>query len=370
MGFDIAIGARVRKSPYYEKTVEAGVSSFSVYNHMLMPTGYGDWAAEYDRLVNGVAMWDVAVERQVSIKGPDAEALTRYLTSRELGALKPEQGKYVPICNHEGILINDPVLLPVADDEFWLSIADSDIKLWAQAVAAERGLNVTVSEPDVSPLAIQGPKAMDVGAQLFGDWVHDLRFFGFKAANIDGIDLLVARSGWSKQGGLELYLLDGDQGGQLWDLVKEAGASFDIGPGCPNSIERIESGLVSYGADTDEETNPFEVGLGKFVNLDREDDFVGKAALTEILANGIKRAFVGFLLEDDFPSAAQHKMPVISNGVDVGFLSSSAYSPRVGSSIGIGLVATEVSADGSPVSIRNGDKNFDATVTSLPFKIK
>lgn len=372
MSLGIAIGARVRKSPYFNKTVEDGVTSFSVYNHMYMPTGYGDPSAEYDRLINGVAMWDVAVERQVSLKGRDAEKLARYLTTRDLGALNVGQGRYVPLCDHRGTLINDPVLLPISEDEYWLSIADSDVLLWSRGIAAERGYEVNIHEPDVSPLAIQGPKAVDVVADLFGDWVRDLKYFGHREARLNGIPLHVARSGWSKQGGYELYLQDGLRGGELWDLVKEAGQKYDIGPGTPNYIERLESGLVSYGADTDDFTNPYEVGLGKFVSLEREDEFIGKEALKKIKQEGIKRQFVGYRIEGQ-PLAAgnQHKWPVKDGEVFVGFVSASAWSPRVKSNIGVGLVETAYSEPGSKVTIQTdlAEGDMQAEVAKLPFDI-
>ncbi len=372
MSLGIAIGARVRKSPYFDKTIEDGVTSFSVYNHMYMPTGYGDPLAEYDRLINGVAMWDVAVERQVSLKGPDAEKLARYLTTRDLGVLNIGQGRYVPLCDHRGTLINDPVLLPIAEDEYWLSIADSDVLLFSRAIAAERGFDVSIHEPDVSPLAIQGPKAVEVVSDLFGDWVRDLKYFGHKETRLNGIPLHVARSGWSKQGGYELYLMDGQRGGELWDIVKEAGQKYDIGPGTPNYIERLESGLVSYGADTDDFTNPYEVGLGKFVSLDREDNFIGKEALKKIHADGIKRQFIGYKIEGEALAAGnQHKWPVKDGESHIGFVSASAWSPRVKSNIGVGLVETAFSEPGSKVTIQTDTKDGDLTaiVSKLPFDI-
>jgi glycine cleavage system aminomethyltransferase T len=253
--FSIHIGPNIRTSPYFEATVADGVRSFSVYNHMAIPGHFGDPEAEYDRLLNGVAMWDVAAQRQVQLEGPDAMALAQLLTPRNLAGTKVGQGRYVPMCDHDGWLINDPVLLPLSDTCVWLSIADSDIALWAAAIGRERGLDVTVSEPDVSPLAIQGPKAMDVAEVLFGDLgAGALKYFQFREAELDGIPLIVARSGWSKQGGVELYLRDGGRGTELWHRVKEAGAPFGIGPGAPNDIERLESGLISYGADMRRQT--------------------------------------------------------------------------------------------------------------------
>ena len=213
MTFQIGIGPNNRKSAYFDATVAEGVACFSVYNHMFIPAHYGDPEGEYDALMNGVAMWDVAAQRQVELSGPDAARLIQDLTTRDMSKTRIGQGRYVPMCDHQGRLINDPVLLMLAQDRYWLSIADSDIALWASAIAAERGWDVTVVEPDVSPLAVQGPKAEAVITALFGDWVRDLRYFGFKQTQLGDIPLVLARSGWSKQGGFELYLQDSSRGG-------------------------------------------------------------------------------------------------------------------------------------------------------------
>ncbi len=244
--------------------------------------------------------------------------------------------------------------------------------LWSRGIAAERGYDVFVHEPDVSPLAIQGPKAVDVVSHLFGDWVRDLKYFGHRETELNGIPLNVARSGWSKQGGYELYLKDGLRGGELWDLVKEAGKPYDIGLGTPNYVERLESGLVSYGADTDDLSNPYEIGLGKFVSLDRDDDFIGKEALTKIHAESIKRQFVGYLIEGaPLATGNQHKLPVKNDEAHVGFVSASAWSPRVKSNIGIGLVETQFSEPGTKITIQTDTAVGDlgAVVSKLPFDI-
>ena len=341
MSLMLSVGARVRKSPFFAATRKAGLAAASVYNHMFMPTSYGDPAAEYDRLVNGVAMWDVAVERQVALKGPDALKLARLLTPRNLDGLVTGQGKYVPICNYAGVIINDPVLLRVDEDEIWLSIADSDILLWAAAIAGAHRLDVRVYEPDVSPLAIQGPKSADVVANLFGNWVKELKYFEFRVTELAGIPLVVARSGWSKQGGFELYLRDGHRGEELWDLVARAGAPQGIGPGTPNYVERLESGLISYGADTDAHTNPFELGMDNFMDLDQPHEFIGKSALKAIRAAGVKRRFIGLLIEGaPFEGGNEHRWDVTLNAAYAGFASACAYSPRVGSNIGVGLIST------------------------------
>ena len=367
MSLMLSVGARVRKSPFFSSARKAGLAAASVYNHMYMPTSYGDPAAEYDRLVNGVAMWDVAVERQVALKGPDALKLARLLTPRNLDGLTIGQGKYVPICNYDGVIINDPVLLLVDDDEIWLSIADSDIVLWASAIAGAHKMNVRVFEPDVSPLAIQGPKSADVVAALFGDWVKELRYFGFRVTKLQGIPLVVARSGWSKQGGFELYLRDGSRGAELWDLVAKAGAAYGIGPGTPNYVERLESGLISYGADTDDRTNPFELGMDNFINLDQPHDFIGKPALQAIKAAGVSRRFIGLLIDGaPFKGGNEHRWDVTLNGAYAGFASACAYSPRVQSNIGVGMVSTEAIAASDGVAIVTDDGILPARTASFP----
>ena len=252
--FEISPTTRLRRSPFFEATVSEGVTGFYPYNNMLMPTGFGHPEEEYWRIINGVSMWDVAVERQVELNGPDASKLAQILCPRDLTKCREGQGKYVALCNHDGVIINDPILLKLSETRFWLSIADNNIVLFSRAIAAERGLNVNVFEPDVSPLAVQGPKAEDVIASIFGDWVRDLKYFWFKETEIKGIPLQVARSGWSKQGGFELYLMDNTKALALWNIVKEAGKPWGIGPGNPNMSERIESGLLSYGSDTDDQT--------------------------------------------------------------------------------------------------------------------
>lgn len=344
MTIEIAIGANLRKSPYFEATLRAGAKNFSVYNHMLIPGHFGDPDGEYQRLMTGVAMWDVAAQRQVEVTGPDAARLVQYLTPRNLSGTKIGQGRYVPICDHDGYLINDPVLLKLAEDRFWLSVADSDIHLWAQAIAQEKGWQAQVGEPDVSPLAIQGPQAEAVTAALFGDWVRDLRYFGFRETTLDGIPLVLARSGWSKQGGFELYLTDASRGIELWDRVAAAGAPFGIGPGAPNDIERVESGLISYGSDMRRQVipaDPFEMGLGGLVDLAREDDFVGRAALQRIAARGAARRRVGFWVEGTPPSPG-HAVPVHLAGEPVGVVSELVHSPRLGRTIAVGLLRADL----------------------------
>ena len=364
----IGIVQRTRKSPYFNATVQAGVKGFSVYNHMLLPIYYESTEADYWHLMRNVTMWDVAVERQVEIKGPDAFHLVRLMTPRNLAKCKIGQCKYVPIIDERGGILNDPVLLRLAEDHFWLSLADSDILLYAKGLALGQRLNVDISEPDVSPLAIQGPRADDVAAALLGDWVRELRFFRFKPYNLDGIPLLVARSGWSKQGGVELYLRDGSQGERLWEMVATAGQPFDIKPATPSTIERIENGLLSYGNDMTINENPFEVGLGKYCDLDQPFDFIGKEALKAIQAAGVKRQLVGLVIGNERIGGSSHYWPVQDiNGRSIGKVTSAVYSPRLMKNIAFGLLENDFTAVGTTVRVETEYGPQPGVVSAIPF---
>lgn len=359
--------ARIRKSPFYDATIAEGVTSFTPYNRMLMPTGYGHPQDEYWRLIEAVSLWDVAVERQIELFGRDAAALAQILCPRDLAHCAIGQGKYVALCNHAGTIINDPILLKLSDQRYWLSIADSDVLLWARAIAAERKLDVRVTEPDVSPLAVQGPKSDDVVAAVFGDWVRDLKYFWFQETAIDGIPVAVARSGWSKQGGFEIYLMDGTRGTQLWNIVREAGRPYGIGPGNPNACERIESGLLSWGGDTDDETNPFEIRMGKFVDLDVPDEVIGVTSLRTIVSAGIKRHQLGVVLEGDVPHQPDSEwMSIHKDGTRAGDMTNCTWSYRLNANIGFALVSVDA-MPGDAVTVDIRGKPVAGTLTTLPF---
>ncbi len=364
--FEFTPTIRIRRSPFFDATVAEGVTGFMPYNQMLLPVGYGDPEAEYWRLINGVAQWDVSVERQVQISGPDASKLAQILTPRDLSNCAENQGKYIAICNHQGTIINDPILLKLEENLYWLSIADSNILFWARAIAAERGLNVTIIEPDVSPLAVQGPKAEAVIAAIFGDWIHDLKFFWFQKTEIEGIPLMLARSGWSKQGGFELYLMDGSMGTALWNIVREAGKAFDIGPGNPNPCERIEGGILSWGADTDDDTNPFEVGLGKYIDLHVDDDVVGIEPLRNIKQNGPKRHQLGLVLEGEKAAPHTSWFDIFHEGIKVGDMTNGVWSYRMQSNIGFALISSDIKS-GVKVVVQKGSRSVSGTLCELPF---
>jgi aminomethyltransferase len=365
--FQLSPTNRHSHSPFFEATVAAGVRAFSPYNQMLMPTGFGDPESEYWRLIKGVSQWDVAVERQIQITGPDAGRLAQILSPRDLTNCAIGQGKYVALCNHAGTLINDPIVLKLGEDRYWFSIADSNILFWSRAIAAERELDVQIVEPDVSPMAVQGPKAEDVVASIFGDWVRDLKYFWFRETSVEGIPVAVARSGFSKQGGFELYLLDGSKGTALWNIVDEAGRPWGIGPGCPNPVERVESGLLAYGGDTDDATNPFEVRLGNFVDLEVPDDVVGIEALRRIHGEGPARCQLGIIFDGDRPTKPHGVWyDVLSAGRKVGDMTNGVWSYRLERNIGYALISRD-RAPGDRVEVMKENGSISATLTELPF---
>ena len=367
MGFGLGIGIRIRKSAYFDATVAAGVTHFSTYNHMFMPVSYGDQLAEYRRLIEGVAMWDVACQRQVELRGPDASALAQAVVCRDISDVEVGQGKYTPMVDHSGRLINDPLTLRVDEDRWWISLADGDMLYWCRAIAAERGLDVEVSEPDVSPLAVQGPKAEDVIASLFGDWIRDIRYFWYRPTELAGIPLHLGRAGWSKQGGFELYLMDGARGTDLWNLVAEAGEAFGIGPGTPSYIERIESALLSFRGDTLDDSDPFEARLERFVDLDSGVDFIGREALSAIRDRGLRRQLVGLVIDGDDLDGPQYPWPISHRGAAVGTVRAATFSPRLEQNIALAIVDVPANGPGSELIVDSQYGVRGAVVVDIPF---
>ncbi|MEM9200487.1 MAG: glycine cleavage T C-terminal barrel domain-containing protein [Actinomycetota bacterium] len=363
---EITIGSRIAKSPYYDATVAAGATHYTIYNRMYMPTSYGDPHGEYERLMTGVSIWDVGAERQVEIVGPDARAFTDYVSCRNLANLKIGRGRYTPMCNYDGILINDPIAMPLTEDHWWLSIADSDVVLHCQAVAGAKGFDVTVREPDVSPLAIQGPKAQDLCRDLFGDVVDEIGFFHFRAVDLDGIPIVLMRSGWSRQGGFELFLTDGSHGQALWDRAFAAGEPYGAAPGTPHQMERMENGLLSYRSDTDDDTDPIEANLGKWVNLDG-DDFVGKAALqARHVDPAARKLLVNVYVDGDMP-ASEHPWPASIGGTPAGELRAGVWSPKLGRNIGLALVPADLAVTGTTIDVDADGTALTMTITDVPF---
>lgn len=361
-------GTQIRKSPYFDATVRWGAKAFSVYNHMYIPRDFGDPEQNFWNLVNAAILCDVAVERQVEITGPDAARFTQMLTPRDLSSLAIGQCKYVLVTNTEGGILNDPIVLRLAEDHFWLSLADSDILLWAQGLAVHADLDVSIREPDVSPLQLQGPRSGDVMEALFGPGIRDLRYFWLREAELDGIPLIVSRTGWSGELGYELYLRDGARGDELWERIMAAGAPYGLQPGHTSTIRRIEAGMLSYHADMDAQTNPFELGLDRLVNLDTDADFVGKAALARIRDEGPRRKQVGLVIGGArLPGPNTVFWPVTRNGASIGKVTSAVHSPRLRQNIALALVSAEHAALDTAVEVSVHGEPVPARIVGRPF---
>jgi aminomethyltransferase len=362
-------GPWYRRSPFFQKTLEAGCSAYDIYNHMLLPGYYADPVEEYWALLNGVTLWDVGVERIVEITGPDASEFTNRLTCRDLTKCAVGQGKYVLITAEDGGIVNDPVLLRVEENRWWLALADSDAGLWARGAAVYSGLDVTVREPDVHPVQVQGPKSKDVIRQLFGDAVADLRYYWTAEASLDGIPVVISRTGWTGEVGYEIYLRDGSRGGDLWDRIMEAGRPHDIRPIAPCEARRIEAGIFNYGSDMTIENNPFEVsGLERLVER-QETDYIGKAALERIRAEGVSRKLVGVEVEGDaLPFEIAEKRPALVDGDPVGTVTDLIWSPRLERNIGYVWMPIELAGPGTELEIEGPDgARVAGRTAAIPF---
>ncbi|MFT4607400.1 MAG: dimethylsulfoniopropionate demethylase [Arenicella sp.] len=330
---------RVRKTPYSTRVEEAGVTAYTVYNHMLLPTLFDTPERDYWHLCQHVQVWDVSGERQVELRGPDAAKLAQLMTPRDLSKIDLLQGKYAPICNAEGFILNDPIIIKLAEDRFWLSIADSDVRFFAQGLAQGYGLDVEVFEPDVSPLGVQGPKADDLMARVFGEKVRDIRFFRGEMLEFQGVEMYVARSGWSKQGGFEIYMPQWDLGEALWDELFANGEDLDVRAGCPQGNERLESGLLSYGNDMDEYDTPFECGLDSYLNLDADIESLSLPAL-KAMAGTQTRKLIG-LAFDRSPSMPPSRLggsDIEVDGEIIGEIRSQAWSYRYNKNLAIAML--------------------------------
>ena len=361
-------GTQIRKSPFFAATVRWGARAFSVYNHMYIPRDFGDPVANFWNLVNAATLSDVSVERQVEITGPDAARFTQLLTPRNLSRCAVGQCKYLLITNAAGGILNDPVLLRLGKNHFWLSLADSDILLWAQGVAINSGMDVEIREPDVSPLQLQGPNSGQVMQALFGDSIARLGYYKLDEFDLDGIPLIVSRTGWSSELGYEIYLRDGSRGDDLWERIMAAGKPFGLAPGHTSTIRRIEAGMLSYHSDMDIDTNPFEVGLGRLVDLDTQANYIGKAALQRIASEGVSRLLVGLEIGGEPLSGPNtERWPVIRSGQRIGKVTSAVYSPRLEANIALAMVQIEHSAIDTRVEVATPDASRSARVVPEPF---
>ena len=366
---DFGFGTQIRKSPYFDATLRWGAQGYSVYNHMYIPRDFGDPEQNFWNLVNDAILCDVAVERQVEISGPDAARFVQMMSPRDLSKMQVGQCKYVILTNQHGGILNDPVLLKLAEDRYWFSLADSDVLFWAQGLAAHGGYDVTIHEPDVSPLQLQGPRSRDIMIALFGDWVSDLKYYWFQPASLDGIDVMVSRTGWSSELGYEIFLQNTAQGDQLYETIMQTGKEMGLKPGHTSTIRRIEGGMLSYHADMDISNNPFELGLDRLINLDGDFDFIGKDALRQIKAQGVTQKQVGLVI-DTPPLASPNTRfwPVLNaSGDEIGKVTSAVYSPRLKKNIALAMISADQADIGTSLPVEMGQNTVSAEIVETPF---
>ena len=366
-GFPIVKSRRVRSSPYTSRIEKQGVTAYTVYNHMLLPAAFGSLEDSCNHLKKNVQVWDVAAERQVEILGKDASKLVQLMTCRDLSKSKIGRCYYCPLIDGDGNLVNDPVILKLAEDRWWISIADSDVIFFAKGLASGNNFDVEIFEPNVDILAIQGPKSFDLMEKIFGKKIKELKFFGFDYFDFKGVKHLIARSGWSKQGGFEVYVENTKSGLDLYDELFKLGKEFDVKPGCPNLIERIESGLLSYGNDFDNQDNPFECGFEKYVNLDSDVDFLGKEKLIKIKKDGIKKKLMGIQLDTNKINLTKSLDIKDENGSFIGELRSACYSPHFKKVIGIAMINEPYCKASESLKLEIDGNLLAVIVCDLPF---
>ncbi len=359
----LVFSRRVRSTPFEARVLAHGVQAFSVYNHMTLAAVFRSPVEDYEHLRRYVQLWDVSCQRQVEVVGPDALALAEWTTPRDLSRCEIGQCVYAPLVDEYGGIVNDPVILRLAEDRFWFSVADSDVLLWLKGLAAARGMNVRVFEPDVSPLAIQGPRATELMETLVGPTVRTLGFFRFIHCELADTPVVLARSGWSGQGGFEIYLQDAERGHALWDLIWDAGQPFHIRAGCPNLIERIETGLLSYGSDMTLDTNPMECGLDRFFQLGKSAAYLARQALDRIHREGVRRRLVNLMIPGEVIPSPRSGYPVSdASGKRVGMVTSLAWSPRFQGNVSLAMVDSSVSEPGTSLKVHTPDDLYDGVV--------
>lgn len=388
---EMLISTRVRKSPYWHLSHEAGCWRATVYNRIYHPRGYvrpedGGAMVEYDALINHVTMWNVAVERQIQVKGPDAEAFVDYVITRDATLIKPMRGKYVILCNEAGGILNDPVLLRISEDEFWFSISDSDLEMWLRGVNIGKGYDVTIKEIDVAPVQIQGPKSEDLMADLFGDAVRDIPYYGLMAGQVAGRDVIISQTGFTGEKGYEIYLYNATLYAEdMWNSVLAAGEKHNLMVIAPAHHRRIAAGILSWGQDIDQETLPFQCNLAYQVPRKKAGDYIGKAKLEEVRAEieagrppfknkmvGI--TFGGLPVTDYAPDFWLICLPGTTE--PVGYVTSPWYSPELQVNIALAWVPVEHTDIGTKLEVWLPDEyamghpgnTVDAEVVEVPFR--
>ena len=360
------LNPRIKKSPFFEKAVEYGATEFHPYNGMWMPVGYDSPVNEYWNVLERASLWDVGVQKCVEIAGPDAEAFMQLLTPRDITTIEPGRCAYVFLTNQDGGVLNDPVMLRIAEDRFWLSTADSDMYLWAKGVSAFSGHEVEIATPHVYPMQLQGPRSAEIMVDVFGEEILDLRYYWWMRSSVDGIDVVISRTGYSSELGYEVYLLGEARGGELWEILMTAGQPYGISPGSPNRIRRIEGGVLDYASDITPDENPLELGLDRLIAWDT--DFLGKAALEKVRDKGVRRRLIGLFLDGPaLQKNNEHRWPVTSASTKVGFVTNAVHSPRLDRNIAFAMIGVPFDANDTVLTVETVEGARSAARTTLPF---
>jgi glycine cleavage system aminomethyltransferase T len=373
MAFDMSQvqrGARNRRTPYHDATQRHDPKGFTVYNHMYFPIRFDSFEEEFETLLTGVTLWDVAVERCLEIGGPDGFRFAQLLTPRDLSTCAVGQGKYVLICDSDGGIVNDPVLTRMDENTFWFALASSDALLFARGLKnAYPDLDVTIREADVAPLQVQGPKSRDLMAKLLGPEILDLRYYFWTESKIAGAPVVITRTGWTSEVGYEVYLTDTTKGVEVYEAIMEAGQEFGIRPTGPSDIRRIEGAIFNWGADMTYDNNPLEMGLERLVDWGLDDaSSISMAALRSIKERGVRQTVNGLELDGDpFPELNNLKWPVVDAGERVGAVTSAIYSPRLERNIGFAWLPVERSTLGERVTVETEWGPRHGVVVEMPF---
>ena len=364
--FLITKSKRVRSTPFSSRIEEQGVSSYSVYNHMLLPTSFKSFEEEYFHLKKDVQIWDVSVQREIEISGPDSSKLVQLMTCRDLSDAKLKKCYYSPLIDKKGNLINDPVIFKINDSKWRVSIADSDVILYAKGIAETKNFNLEIEEAKVYTIAVQGPKSKKLMEKVFGYEIANLKFFSYDFFNFDGVKHLISKSGYSKQSGYEIHIENVKSGLKLYDHFFAVGKEFNVKPGCPNIIERIESGLLSYGNDMDNNDNPYECGFEKYVNLDSNIDFLGKEALKKVKKEGIKKKLMGVKIEIDQINLTDELKLHDTKNNEIGYLRSAVFSPSLKKVVGIAMIKIDYCNDNQHFKVNLNNKTVSGRICNLP----
>ena len=365
--YSIAKSRRIRSTPYTSRIEKQGVTAYTTYNHMLLPAAFGSIEDTYHHLKEHVQVWDVAGERQVEITGKDSAKLLQLMTCRDLSKSKDGRCYYCPIIDDQAGIINDPLVLKLSEEKWWISVADSDVILFAKGLAIGHKFEVKIIEPNVNIMAVQGPKSFKLMEKIFGEKIKKLNFFDFDYFDFKGTKHLIAQSGWSKQGGYEIYVENTKSGLELYDYLFEIGKEFNVKPGCPNLIERIESALLSYGNDIDNNDNPLECGFDKYVNLDSNANFLGKEKLKQIKSEGINKKLMGVMINLDKINMSQSIDLTDNDNNTIGEMRSAVYSPTFKKVIGIAIFKKPFWDVGLEFNIIAEGKSTTGTVCNIPF---